>query len=459
MLQSRAGSRLTSWRIGVYSQVTGCENGRNGTFTGQGRRRLRAAFPDNDGARVRINWLTLHFPEPDVEREFRIHYEHRFGGIMRIAIAAAILFYALFGILDYLLYPGIYPRLWVWRYLLVMPILLGIGVYLFRPGQRRWSQPVVALGSLMGGIGIVAMTVSIPPGENNVYFAGLMLVATFSYTVFRLRFIWATVVGWSTVLLYNLLALSVSDMPIHALVASNFFYVTSNLIGMVACYEMEYDARHNFILQRELEAEQDRLDQLVHKLDEMAHQDELTGLANRRYFFEHFQQEWNRHLRFAAPLSLLIIDVDYFKNYNDNYGHQAGDACLRKVAETLAETARRAGDFVARIGGEEFVALLARTEAEDACLLGEKLRWQIEQVAMPHSASRVADVVTISVGAATTVPDQNRRPEDLLRGADEALYAAKANGRNQVICRLLSRETDTGADGSAAENRSDISTG
>ncbi len=383
---------------------------------------------------MRINWLTLRFPEPDLEREFRIHYEHRFGGIMRIAIAAAILFYALFGILDYLLYPDLYSKLWFWRYVLVMPILIGIAIYLFRPGDRRWSQPVVALGSLVGGIGIVAMVVSIPPGENNVYFAGLMLVATFSYTVFRLRFIWATLVGWTTFLLYNLFALSVSDVPINAVIASNFFYVTSNLIGMVACYEMEFDARHNFLLQRELRQEQERLDRLNHQLDEMAHQDELTGLANRRYFFEHFHQEWNRHLRFTAPLSLLVIDVDYFKNYNDTYGHQAGDECLRRIAEILVSSARRAGDFVARIGGEEFVALLARTEAEDACALAEKLRWRIEQAAVPHAASKVAKVVTISVGAATTYPHPDQRLEDLLRRADEAVYAAKAQGRNRVVC-------------------------
>jgi len=189
------------------------------------------------------------------------------------------------------------------------------------------------------------MTLIIPPEHTDIYFAGLMLVAMFSYTVFRLQFVWASTVGWITVLAYNLVTLLYADPAPGELLTANFFYISANLMGMVACYEMEYDARHNFTLQRELKTEQKRLDQLVLQLDEMAHQDELTGLANRRYFFEHFQQEWNRHLRFAAPLSLLVIDVDYFKNYNDTYGHQAGDECLRKVAETLAETARRAGDF------------------------------------------------------------------------------------------------------------------
>ncbi|HEB67134.1 MAG TPA: GGDEF domain-containing protein [Gammaproteobacteria bacterium] len=408
---------------------------------------------------MNINWLTMHFPEPALEQEFQRYYEQRFGWMMRLAIAVAILFYGLFGILDGVLYPDFAERLWFIRFVVVIPVLLAIAIYLFRQGPRRWSQLLVSLGSLVGGLGIIAMTIIIPPEHTDIYFAGLMLVAMFSYTVFRLQFVWASTVGWVTVLIYNFVTVLYADPAPGELLTANFFYISANLMGMVACYEMEYDARQNFTLQRELETEQKRLDQLVLQLDEMAHRDELTGLANRRYFFEHFQQEWNRHLRFAAPISLLLIDVDYFKNYNDTYGHQAGDECLRKVAATLSDTARRAGDFVARIGGEEFVALLARTEAEDACLLGEKLRWQIEQAAVSHSASRVADVVTISVGAATIIPDKERRLEDLLRCADEALYAAKANGRNQVICRRLSEESASGTEDTTPENRSDISAG
>ena len=421
------------------------------------RRGVSVHLPTSDESRLNINWLTLHFPEPALEREFQRYYQRRFGWMMRLAIAVAILFYGLFGILDGVLYPQLADRLWFIRYVVVIPVLLIIAVYLYRDGPRRWSQLLVSLGSLLGGLGIIAMTIIIPPEHTDIYYAGLMLVAMFSYTVFRLQFVWSSIIGWLTWLIYNLATVWYADPAPGELITANFFYVTANLMGMVACYEMEYDARHNFTLQRELRAEQQRLDELVLQLDAMAHQDELTGLANRRHFFEHFQQEWNRHLRFGVPLSLLIIDVDFFKNYNDTYGHQAGDDCLRKIAETLADTARRAGDFVARIGGEEFVALLARTEAEDACLLGEKLRWQIEQAGVPHSGSNVADVVTISVGAATVVPDQEHRLEDLLRCADEALYAAKANGRNQVICRTLS--TGSESDDSTATNRSDISTG
>jgi len=384
---------------------------------------------------VNVNWLTLHFADPEQEREFQGDYIRRFGGMMRIAIASGVLLYALFGFLDYQLYPQQAHAIWLWRYGMAMPVLLLVAYYLFRRDERAYSQPVIAIGSLVGGLGIVGMTTAIPPEAQDVYFAGLMLAAMFTYTVFRLQFIWATSVSWVVLVTYNVASLLSGSATPAELLTANFFYVSANLMGMVACYEMEYDARYNFVLQRELEAEQQRLDQLNRRLDELAHHDHLTRLANRRYFFEHFQQEWNRHLRHAAPLSLVIIDVDDFKAYNDTYGHQAGDDCLRHIAETLADTARRAGDFVARLGGEEFVALLARTDAEDACRLAEKLRWQVEKMAVPHSASRVADVVTISAGAATTIPAQEHRLEDLLRRADEALYEAKAAGRNRVICR------------------------
>lgn len=384
---------------------------------------------------MNVNWLTLHFADPEQEREFQGYYIRRFGGMMRIAIASGVLLYALFGFLDYQLYPQQAHAIWLWRYGMAMPVLLLVAYYLFRRDERAYSQAFIALGSLTGGLGIVGMTTAIPPEAQDVYFAGLMLVAMFTYTVFRLQFVWAASVSWVVLVTYNVASLLSGSATPAELLTANFFYVSANLMGMVACYEMEYDARYNFVLQRELEAEQTRLDQLNRRLDELAHHDHLTRLANRRYFFEHFQQEWNRHLRHAAPLSLVIIDVDDFKAYNDTYGHQAGDDCLRQIAETLADTARRAGDFVARLGGEEFVALLARTDADDACQLAEKLRWQVEQMAVAHSASRVADVVTISVGVATTIPAQEHRLEDLLRRADEALYEAKAAGRNRVICR------------------------
>jgi diguanylate cyclase (GGDEF)-like protein len=153
--------------------------------------------------------------------------------------------------------------------------------------------------------------------------------------------------------------------------------------------------------------------------------DGLTGVANRRRFNEALDVEWRRAVRTGAPLSLLMIDIDDFKPYNDAHGHQAGDDCLCLVGTTLAESLHRAGDLVARYGGEEFAVLLPETDAEHARLVGEMLR---ERVA-------AAAPVTISVGVAAVVPDLGGAAFVLVANADAALYEAKRSGRNRVVVR------------------------
>jgi diguanylate cyclase (GGDEF)-like protein len=142
-------------------------------------------------------------------------------------------------------------------------------------------------------------------------------------------------------------------------------------------------------------------------------------------------------VRARAPLSLLLIDVDFFKTYNDRYGHAAGDDCLKGVATTLAVGARRAGDLVARYGGEEFGVVLPDCTDESARQLGERLRQRIVGLALPHDSSEVAPHITISVGGATAMPRSGATAGDLVRAADEALYEAKRNGRNRVTQRRL----------------------
>lgn len=161
--------------------------------------------------------------------------------------------------------------------------------------------------------------------------------------------------------------------------------------------------------------------------------DALTGLANRRRFDEAWAEEWQRAARQGASLALVLIDVDHFKAYNDHYGHQAGDECLRRVAAVLAGEARRAGELVARYGGEEFVVVLPGADAATARELAERLRTAVEAEAMPHAHSPAAPVVTISMGVAAGQPRHETDAEALLKEADVALYLAKRQGRNQVL--------------------------
>ena len=174
------------------------------------------------------------------------------------------------------------------------------------------------------------------------------------------------------------------------------------------------------------------LEEANQKLERLSFLDGLTNIANRRRFDEFLHIEWRRAAREAAPLSVILADIDFFKAYNDTYGHEAGDEILKKVAGALAVTVNRPADLVARYGGEEFVVALPGTDAAGALVLAERLRAAVEALAVAHSTSRAAAHVTISVGVATTIPERGAAPEALVAAADQALYEAKHDGRNRV---------------------------
>ena len=174
-----------------------------------------------------------------------------------------------------------------------------------------------------------------------------------------------------------------------------------------------------------------KLDSANRELTRLSAVDGLTGIANRRQFDEALSREWRRCLRTREPLSLLMGDVDFFKQYNDGYGHQGGDECLKAVAETLREKLRRPADIVARYGGEEFAAVLPATGLDGAMLVAEAMRSGVQALGVPHMGSPFG-VVTVSFGVATLSPEQPEGMPKLLSAADWALYEAKRQGRNCV---------------------------
>lgn len=168
------------------------------------------------------------------------------------------------------------------------------------------------------------------------------------------------------------------------------------------------------------------------KLQELSERDGLTMIPNRRRFEESLDNEWRRCLRSTLPISLLMIDIDYFKLYNDNYGHLQGDDCLKKVATAIADTVCRPGDLAARYGGEEFAVILGNTYMEGAKHIAEKIVSNIEKLNLSHERSEVSDRITLSIGISTLIPAKEYTTEKLIQNADDSLYEAKEAGRNQI---------------------------
>ena len=174
------------------------------------------------------------------------------------------------------------------------------------------------------------------------------------------------------------------------------------------------------------------LAQANERLQQISHTDGLTGIANRRRFDEALAHEWARAQRARTPLSLVMLDVDRFKHFNDHYGHLAGDACLQALALTLAQTAaRREGDLAARFGGEEFMVLLPATDGGAALEVARHLQQAIHALALPHEGVPLGRV-TVSFGVASVVPERGQAPQELVRRADQALYRAKQGGRDRI---------------------------
>lgn len=188
--------------------------------------------------------------------------------------------------------------------------------------------------------------------------------------------------------------------------------------------ERRYEQAHQLSLE---------LEKANQQLKQLATVDGLTQIANRRMFDERLKEEWYRARREQLPLTLILSDIDYFKQYNDYYGHQAGDHCLKQVAMILSQNCQRSADFVARYGGEEFTLILAGSSLQDGEQLAEKIRHNILEANIPHQQNPNGKIITLSLGVASLIPDENNRETDLIAQADRALYEAKNQGRNRVV--------------------------
>lgn len=344
----------------------------------------------------------------------------------------AIAMYNLFLFTDREMLPDIYLTAWKIRLGIFTPLMIICLLLMRLPAFARFLDFITDFLLLLASASIIVM-LELSRHPNVVhYHTGIILIVMFGNIVVRLRFWHAFGVSLLTFLLYVLAVSRIEMMPPPVAINSSVVLLSAIIISLLANYQMENDQRANYLRELLTEIETIRLKETKAQLEQLSSSDDLTGLANRRHFDACLDAEWKMAVNYRSPLSLLFLDVDDFKPYNDHYGHQAGDVCLRKIAAVLRQTIRRPQDICARYGGEEFVVLLPNTFQENAAQLAENIRKGVERGKIPHIHSRAASYVTVSIGIASMMPRPGLDQNILIEMTDKALYKAKEMGRNRV---------------------------
>ncbi|KQE85029.1 MULTISPECIES: GGDEF domain-containing protein [Acinetobacter calcoaceticus/baumannii complex] len=351
-------------------------------------------------------------------------YEFRY----RAPIILILYIFLSFGIYQVLPSEQVLP--WFSYYSWVGVIVFIAWILSFIKKLNQYFDYYVGIGSALAvAITFILINV-IENGQENVLFhAAMMYAIVIIYGAVGMRFYTAIFAGW----IGGLAGILVSNY-LNGVIDWTFLnrtYTFSSFLGMTLAYATDRQHRENYLQNCMIELNRIELMQQAQQLSLLSQQDALTGLANRRYLDETLDNEWRRALRHETPLTIMMVDIDYFKAYNDTLGHLKGDECLKEIAIAISSIAARSGDLVARYGGEEFLLLFPMTNAQQALIQVERLMSAINKIAIKHPCSDVSPYVTISVGVATTIPRLNDSISAFVARADHALYKAKTNGRNQ----------------------------
>lgn len=386
---------------------------------------------------LRQGFRGLRFPVA-LERAFVIqHADERTFKLIVAGLHSLLVFGGIL-LADYMMMPKELPRAIAMRiglYAPVVLVLLRVLHQLSLPQLNEWM--VVLVGLFASGIMVF---LSVTSAEPLAYVKLVELIIVIIYVAVFARF-WPMVVLSVFVMAIHLVFMSAAQDVIGTVKISSFLLLaTTMMFALYGTYKREHNDRLAFLLDLREQALRQTLHEASERLDTMARTDALTGVPNRRFFDEFLAQAWSRAVAQTQPLSLLLIDVDHFKAFNDRYGHQAGDRCLCVVADAIASCLRRPVDVLARWGGEEFVVVLAEADAEAAADVAQRVRQAVQDCALPHAASVTARMVTVSVGVATAWPRADGGQADLLHRADTALYQAKATGRNRFCVDTMAAQ-------------------
>ena len=392
---------------------------RHADSNGPGASRSAGAPPQSPHAlQLQRGFPRLRFTPP-LEAEFRaVHLGETLPQVRRNLWLAIIFVIAFSGLTHLVLDAPVNRTLDLIRLVMFTPILLIGLVVVYSPLYQRLYPLVSQLGAPTFGIGVTVLAV-IAASHGVSLIATVVLVSIYIYFMLGMTFYSALGSSLLVFASYFISAAAVG-LSVQAQVIDGGVLIFTNVIGAMVCYTLERATRTNYLEER--------------LLIETASRDGLTGIHNRRLFDEHVDRIWPQATRDRASLGLLLIDIDHFKAYNDYYGHQAGDECLRQVAWCLSRCSRRPLDITARYGGEEFAIVLYeadRSHVEDAA---RRIQAEIESLNIVHAASPATiKRLTVSIGAACIMPKAGRTHYGFIQLADEALYDAKERGRNCVV--------------------------
>ena len=369
-------------------------------------RQLRAGFP----------WLTF---TPELEPEFRRSHLDEHLLYTRVNLSLAVIISIAFSAMESVVLGHELNRIpsMIHLFVIIPTLLIGLAVS-FSPQRHRIYPPLAVILATILGLGVAATQIVAALGGMPILFPCMMLAITFIYFMGGLIFYHALAANL-IVMFFYLAAGTTLQLPGREFAYDALAMIAANLFGATVVYMHERTSRMRF-----LEA---------CLLREMVARDGLTGIQNRRMFDQHIERVWQQAVRDGERVAVLLADIDCFKDYNDRYGHQAGDECLRAVAVCLSQCARRPLDFVARYGGEEFAVILYEASREYVAEVLTRIQRSIAELNIAHDASRVASRLTLSIGAAFILPSSARTHEGLIQLADEALYSAKEQGRNRVV--------------------------
>ncbi len=363
---------------------------------------------------VGFRWLKF---SSFVEEEFRQYYAQatasRARFIIGIALASTLV------MIGTQIAKGGIDFMVGFQALIMVPILTGT-LYSSRSSQYRLYQFLLVASALLIGLILNSIVTRAVLDDMPYYFGAVIAWLFVGWLILGLTFRAAALA--SAVLSFSYIwALMHWSVGATEALFESLTLVTVNIIGAFCCYQLEHAERRSFLESK--------------FLSELAEQDGLTGLHNRRSFDQHLDRLWRQSRREQSQLTLMLIDIDHFKTYNDAYGHQAGDDALKRVAEVIGAAAQRPLDIACRYGGEEFALLLYGPVSEFGKDLPEQIRGDILALKIPHRKSTTSPYLTASVGVAIMMPNAERSMAGTLQMADEALYQAKDEGRNRVVIK------------------------